>query len=387
MNEKEYKICTNCVMDTTDPDITFDENGRCDFCNNYYNSILPSWCPDEKKLKAIAEKIKKEGKGKKHDCIIGFSGGIDSSYVAYIAKKILGLRPLLLSVDTGWNINNTNENIERLVKKLDLDLETIVVDWEEMKDLQVAFFNSQVPYQDTPQDHAIFAGLYNYAAKHGYKYVLTGANYSTEGVKPPKEWTYLNDIVMIKDIHKKFGKRPLKNFPLCGMFKYRIYYRYFKGMRVIHPLNMVHYNKNEAIALLKNEIGWEPYENKHYENVFTRFYEGYWLPKKFGYDKRKCYFSSEILSGQLTREEALEKLKQQPYDENMAMQDLEYIAKKLDMEKDEFLYLMNGPNKTFRDYKNREKLLKFAIRLAILYIIRYREEKFQISKFIGYKKR
>jgi len=369
MNERQYQICTNCVMDTTDPEIKFDENGRCDFCDNYYNSILPSWHPDEKgekELKAIAEKIKVEGKGKKHDCIIGFSGGVDSSYLAYIAKAKLGLRPLMLSVDTGWNIDVANENIDKLIKSLNLDLETIVVDWKEMKDLQAAFFKSQVPYQDTPQDHAIFAGLYNYAAKHGIKYILTGGNYSTEGVKPPQEWTYLNDIRLIKDIHKKFGKRPLNTFPLCGMFKYRIYYRYFKGMRVIHPLNMVRYNKEEAIAELGQRYGWQQYENKHYENIFTRFFEGYWLPKKFGYDKRKCYFSSEILSGQMTREEALEKLNQQPYDEKTAMQDLEYIGKRLDMTREEFMNLMNGPNKTFRDYKNSEKILKFVIKLAML---------------------
>lgn len=369
MSKREYQVCTNCVMDTTDPEIKFDENGRCDFCDNYYNSILPNWHTDEvgvKELRNIAGKIKKDGKGKKYDCIIGLSGGVDSSYLAYIAKVKLGLRPLMLSIDTGWNLNVANENVNKLIEVLDLDLETITVDWEEMKDLQVAFFKSQVPYQDTPQDHAIFAGLYNYAAKHGIKYVLTGGNYSTEGVKPPQEWTYLNDIKMIKDIHKKYGKRQLKTFPLCGMFKYRIFYRYFKGVKVIHPLNMVHYNKDEVIDLLEEKIGWQQYANKHYENIFTRFFEGYWLPKKFGYDKRKTYFSSLILSGQMTREEALVKLAEQPYDEEIAMQDLEYIVKKLGMNKEEFIELMNGPNKTFRDYKNSEKLLKSAIRFAML---------------------
>ncbi len=281
-------------------------------------------------------------------------------------KVKLGLRPLMLLVDTGWNIRATNENIERLIKTLNLDLETIVVDWDEMKDLQVAFLKSQVPYQDTPQDHAIFAGLYNYAAKHGIKYILTGGNYSTEGVKPPQEWTYLNDIKMIRDIHKKFGKRALRTFPLCGMFKYRIYYRYLKGMRVIRPLNMVTYNKDEAIALLEREFGWKSYENKHYENIFTRFFEGYWLPKKFGFDKRRCYFSSEILSGQMDRDEALKLLDQNPYDEKMALEDMEYIARRLGLDKDTFMNLMNGENKTFRDYRNNEKLLKLAIRFAML---------------------
>ena len=369
MTSEKNQVCTNCVMDTTDPEIKFDENGKCDFCDNYYNSILPNWHPNhigEKKLNAIAEKIKKDGRGKKYDCIIGLSGGVDSSYLAYIAKEKLGLRPLMLSVDTGWNLNIANENVENLIKALNLDLETIVVDWEEMKDLQVAFLRSQVPYQDTPQDHAIFAGLYNYAAKHGIKYVLTGGNYSTEGVKPPQEWTYLNDIKLIKDIHRKYGRKPLKNFPLAGMFKYRIYYRYFKGLRVIHPLNMVPYHKEEAIKILKEKFGWQAYANKHYENIYTRFYEGYWLPKKFGYDKRKCYFSSLILTEQMTREEAVNALAEQPYDEKIAMQDLDYISQKLEISKEEIIELMQGPNKTFRDYKNSEKLLKSAIRLAMM---------------------
>ena len=368
MSDREYQVCTNCVMDTTDPEIRFDENGRCDFCDNYYNSILPSWHTDEtgaKELQIIAEKIKEEGKGKKYDCIIGLSGGVDSSYLAYVAKEKLGLRPLMLLVDTGWNLNVANENVYKIIKTLNLDLETVVVDWEEMKDLQQAFFKSQVPYQDTPQDHAIFAGLYNYASKHRIKYVLTGANYSTEGVKPPQEWTYLNDIRLIKDIHRKFGKSPLKTFPLCGMFKYKIFYRYFKGIKVIKPLNMVPYHKEEAIAILEEKFHWEQYANKHYENVFTRFYEGYWLPKKFGYDKRKCYSSSLILTGQITRQEALDDLVKHPYDEKIAMQDLDYIVEKLDMSKENFLEVMNGENKTFRDYKNSEKLLKSAIRLAM----------------------
>lgn len=226
MSERKFQVCINCVMDTTDPEIKFDKNGRCDFCDNYYNSILPSWHPDETgeiKLQIISEKIKKDGKGKKYDCIIGLSGGVDSSYLAYIAKEKLGLRPLMLSVDTGWNLNVANENVEKLIKTLNPDLETIVVNWEEMKDLQVAFLKSQVPYQDIPQDYAIFAGLYNYSAKNRIKYVLTGANYSSEGVKPPYEWTYLNDIRMIRDIHRKFGRYLLKNFPSCGMFKYKIF--------------------------------------------------------------------------------------------------------------------------------------------------------------------
>lgn len=188
MVNKTYQVCKTCVMDNTDPDIVFDEHGICDFCNGYKKHILPSVKDNTfKDLEAIAVKIRQAGKNKEYDCIIGMSGGVDSSYLTYIAKEKLGLRPLILTVDTGWNLNVANDNVYKLIKQMDLDLETVVVNWEEMKDLQLAFLKSQVPYQDLPQDHAIFAGLYNYAMKYGIKYVLTGANFSTEGVKPPQE--------------------------------------------------------------------------------------------------------------------------------------------------------------------------------------------------------
>ncbi len=370
MGNREHKVCTNCVMDTTDPQIRFDDKGRCDFCENYYKSILPSWkasLDEGRELDKLVAEIKQAGKGKKYDCIIGLSGGVDSCYMTYIVKEKLGLRPLMISVDTGWNLNIANENVDRIVKALNLDLHTIVVDWEEMKDLQVAFFKSQVPYQDLPQDHAIFATLYNYAAQHGIKYVLTGGNYSTECVQPPLEWVYMNDIKMIKDIHNRFGKKPLKTFPLCGMFKYRLFYRYIKGMKFVRPLNMIPYEKGKAVAELEAKFGWEKYANKHYENIFTRFYEGYWLPKKFGYDKRKAYLSSLILTEQMTRQEALEILKQVPYDEVEALKDLEYIANKLDMTKEEFFDLMNGENKTYRDYENRAWLIRIAVKVAMAF--------------------
>lgn len=368
MIKRDYQVCTNCVMDTSDSLIQFDENGVCDHCRNYYNNILPNWHPDDigkKQLDEIVAKIKKDGQGKQFDCIIGLSGGVDSSYLAYYAKEVLGLRPLIFAVDTGWTLNVAVENIEKVVRGLNAELYTEIVDWNEMKDLQLAYFKAQVPYQDTPQDHVIFASLYNYASKNGIKYVLTGANYSTECVREPNEWVYLNDLRQIKDIHKKFGKRPLKTLPLAGMFKYRLYYRYFKGMKIVQPLNLIPYRKEDAIKTLNERFGWQPYENKHFESVFTRFYEGYWLVKKFGFDKRRAHFSSLILTGQLSRDEALERLSRPPYDEALAIQDLEYVAKKLGLSKNEFIELMNGENKTFRDYKNIAWISNAAIKLAI----------------------
>lgn len=375
LKDREYQICANCVMDTTDSLIKFDEKCFCDHCNNFYSNILPNWHPDEtgkRQLDSIINKIKQDGKGKKYDCIIGLSGGVDSSYLVYYAIEVLGLRPLVFAVDTGWTLNVAVENIEKVVKGLKLDLYTEIIDWNEMKDLQLAFFKAQVPYQDTPQDHVIFASLYNYAAKQGIKYVLTGANYSTECVREPNEWVYLNDLRQIKDIHKKFGTRPL-TLPLCGMFKYRLYYRYVKGMNIVQPLNLISYKKEDAIALLEEKFGWERYANKHFESIFTRFYEGYWLIKKFGYDKRKAHFSSLILTRQMTREEALKKLAEPPYDEELAKQDLEYVAKKLGLNRDEFIELMNGENKTYRDYKSSSWLLESAIKLAIFFGLEKRQ--------------
>ncbi len=354
-NHRKYQICTNCVMDTSDSRITFNEKGTCDFCSDYFDNILPNWkqgIVGKDELKRISYQIRKAGKGKKYDCIIGMSGGVDSSYLCYIAKNIMHLRPLIYCVDTGWNLNVAVENIERIVKALDLDMYTEVVDWREMRDLQIAFFKAQVPYQDLPQDHAIFAGLYNYAMKNGIKYVLTGANNATECIRPPIEWVYQNDLTFIKDIHRKFGTVPLKTFPMCSILKYRGYYTCLRGMKRVAPLNFVKYDKEKVKRFLQKEFGWQAYENKHYENVFTRWYEGYYLPYKFGYDKRRVYFSNEILVGTLTREEALKELEQDPYPPKMQQEDKEYIAKKLGISTTEFERMIDGPNKTFEDYKN-----------------------------------
>lgn len=366
---REYQRCTRCVMDTTDSKITFDENGVCDHCRNFDKNIAPYWKPNENRydeLKELAEKIRKAGKNSDYDCILGLSGGADSSYLAYIAKEVMHLRPLALVVDTGWNLNVAVENIEKIVKGLELDMYTEVVNWKEMADLQLAFFKSGISSQDFPQDHAIFAGLYNYAVKHNIKYVLTGSNSATEFIRPPVEWLYMNDLRMAKDIHKKFGTRKLKTYPMCGMLKYKIYYRYFKGMRRAYPLDYVVYNKPEAEELLHEKYGWTKYENKHYENVFTRFFEGYYLPHKFGFDTRKNVASNEILAGTLTREQALERLSKPAYDPDQMMQDKAYVAKKLGISVEEFDAIIEGPKHTPADYKNSMWMIKLGVKISKL---------------------
>jgi N-acetyl sugar amidotransferase len=368
MAVRDYRICSNCVMDTTDSAIRFDAAGVCDHCRNFYRNTLPSWHPDERgrrELAALVEEIKAAGRGKNFDCIMGMSGGVDSSYLTYIVKEEFGLRPLVFHVDAGWNSQVAVNNIEKLVDALGLDLYTEVIDWEEMRDLQLAYFKAGVPHIDVPQDHAFFATMYNFAEKHGLKYILTGANISTECVKNPLEWLYFQtDTVQIRDIHRRFGQRPLKTFPLSNILRHKLYLRYLRGIRVVRPLDYVPYVKETAADFLVERFGWQKYPQKHFESRFTRFYEGYWLPKKFGFDTRKVQFSSLILTGQMTRAEALERLKQSPYDENTIAQDFEYIATKLGITVEELQGYMDAPNKTYRDYRSQRAV--FAVGARVL---------------------
>lgn len=351
------QICTNCVMDTTDSKITFDDKGMCDHCQTFYKDILPRWHTDEKgwvEISKIAEEIKKAGQGKDFDCIIGMSGGIDSSYLVYLAKEKLGLRPLVFHVDAGWNSQEAVHNIEKIVDKLGLELYTEVINWEEMKDLQLAFFKSGVSHIDTPQDHAFFATMYKFAEQYNVKYILTGGNYATECIRNPLEWMYYqSDSTQIKDIHNKFGQKPLNNFPLTNILWHKVYLPYIKKIKVIRPLDFMPYHKEEATQFLVDNFGYQRYSQKHFESRFTKFYESYWLLKKFGYDTRKVQYSSLIVTGQMNRDEALEKLKTVAYNEETVKQDFEYVATKLDISVKELQSYMDAPNKTYKEYKNQ----------------------------------
>ncbi|MFV3288147.1 N-acetyl sugar amidotransferase [Pseudomonas sp. NY11955] len=365
---KNYRICTRCIMDTSDPNIRFDQHGVCEYCANFDSEIKPNWhtgAQGESELMALAEKIKQHGKGKDFDCIIGLSGGLDSSYAAYIAKNVMGLRPLLFHVDAGWNTDQAVGNIERLVDGLGLDLYTDVINWEEMKDLQVAFLRAQISDQDLPQDAAFFSGLYKFARKHKIKYVLTGGNYSTECCREPEEWGGYPGIdkTLFNDIHSQFGKRALKTFPLVDILTYKVYYQRILGMQIVKPLNLVPYIKADAEDTLERLFGWKRFKHKHHESRFTRFYEDYWMPRKFGYEKRRAHFSSLIMTGQLTREAALERIAKPEMDENFLKSEFEYVAHKLDLTVPELQGIFEGQNKTFRDYKNKRFLIGIGARV------------------------
>ena len=355
----KYKICKNCVMDTSDSKISFNDEGVCDHCQTFYAKILPNWDTSEKgeaKLIKLLDQIKKEGKNKDFDCIMGMSGGIDSSYLLYIMKEKYNLRPLVFHVDAGWNSQIAVNNIERLVDGLNLDLYTEVINWEEMKDLQLAYFKSGVPHIDTPQDHAFFAMMYKFAEKHKIKHILTGGNYSTECVRNPIEWMYYqSDSIQLKDIYKKFGKNLLNSFPITNILWHKIYLPYIKKIKLLRPLDYIPYHKEKAMQLLVDKFGYQKYSQKHFESRFTQFYESYWLFKRFGYDTRKVQYSSLILTKQMARDEALERLKKLPYDEQIIKNDFEYISNKLSISVDELQGYMDMEKKTYKDYKSQNR--------------------------------
>lgn len=365
MSTRKYQICNRCIMDTTDPKIVFDDNGNCNHCNSALNRAKTMWFPNsegEKRLDAIIKEIKKSQKNKEYDCIIGLSGGVDSSFLAYKVVQ-LGLRPLVVHIDCGWNSELAVKNVENIVRKLNLDLHTHVVDWQDMKDLQLAYFKANVANQDVPQDHAIFSALYSYAVKKNIKYVFSGGNFATECILP-QSWGYnALDYKNLKAIHRKFGLRKLKKYPRVTFFKRYIYFPYIRKMNIVRLLNMIPFNKDNAIAIMKNELDWQYYGGKHHESRFTKFFQAYYLPHKFGYDKRRAHLSSLIVSKQLSREDALAEMSQEIYPDNSHKDDMDYVAKKLGVSPEDFEKIIAMPNKSYSDYSNNESLFKLGFKI------------------------
>jgi len=359
MNPTNYRICSKTVMDTLgDPDISFDENG---VCNYYYefSKKLKIRVPEKEEAKIqlnnIVNKIKLSGKGKNYDCIIGVSGGVDSTYTAYLVKQV-GLRPLAVHLDNGWNSELAVKNIENILNKLNIDLYTHVIDWEMFKDLQQSFLKASTPDSEIPTDHAILSILYSIADKHGVKYIISGMNFRNEGMLPPSWARGYLDWKYIKGVQKRFGTKKISTFPHLSISKF-LYYNIVKKISSISFLNYIEFNKSEAMEIIQKELGWTNYGGKHHESIYTRFFQSYILPKKFNIDKRKAHLTCLIISaGEVTREEALKVLKEEPADPKLMASDKEYLIKKFDITEQDFEDIMNSPVKSILDYPNHYKL-------------------------------
>ncbi|MBN1213868.1 MAG: N-acetyl sugar amidotransferase [Candidatus Lokiarchaeota archaeon] len=380
--KQEYRICTRGIWDTTVPGITFDENGVSNYAK-MFDKLCEEYPRGEKGKKQwenIVDKIKEKGKGKKYDCIIGVSGGTDSSYLMHIAKKEYNLRPLAVNLDNGWNSDIAVKNIKSMTNTLKIDLETYVINYEEVADLIKCYMLAGLPWIDIPADLAIKSVLYKVAARERISYVLRGNDFRSEGSQPT-EWTY-GDGRQLKYLHKKYGKVKLKTFPNYTLLNL-LYYGFIKKIKSIYPFYYLDYNKNKAQKFLSEKYGWEYYGGHHYENIFTKFSISYWLYEKFGIDKRKITLSAQVLSNEISRDFALNEIKKVPHDNNTINQTISYICKKINITQDEFQKLMNSENHSFTDYPSYDflfsKFLKYMKPFLKLVFIHKPQSIFQVE--------
>ena len=376
---RAYQVCVRCIMDTSDPEIVFDDAGACNHCTRaaaLLETRLPAFKTGEYQLDRIASVMRKSGRGHDYDCIVGVSGGVDSTYVAYLCKRI-GLRPLAVHFDNGWNSELAVRNIESTLRRMDIQLYTHVVDWEHFRDLQLSFLRASVPDAEVPTDHAIWALLYQTAVKFGIRYVLPGTNLATESILP-KRWTYgITDWKYIRAIHDRFGRLPLKTYPHLRLSQFG-WYVLGRRIKTISILNSVDYDKQAVMQELQREIGWQDYGGKHHESVYTRFFQSYILPRKFGIDKRRAHLSSLIVSAQISRDDALAQLKLPIADAELVRQDLEYVAKKLEMTVADFEAMMAEPVRSYRDYPNDDEFIETLKRS-----VRYAQSKRLMARQVG----
>jgi N-acetyl sugar amidotransferase len=360
----EYRMCSKCILDTNDdPNIQFNSKGVCNYCSEYDELLKNKIIDSEEKQKLLTktvELIKKAGKKKEYDCIVGISGGADSTYLACEIKK-LGLRPLMVHFDNGWNSERAVKNIEKVLNNLGLDLFTYVVDWEEFKDIQLSFIKASVIDIELVTDHAIVAILYREAVKRGIKYIITGHNFVTEAILP-KSWYHAKmDVMNIKAIHKKYGKVKMKTYPIFDYFS-KAYSNNFLKLKVVNLLDYLDYNKENAKKIITDQFGWKDYGGKHYESIFTRFFQGYILPVKFKVDKRKAHLSTLINSGQITRAEALKEFSLPVYDPIQLKEDKEFVLKKFELSEVEFSQLMEMP---VRSHMEHNSYLKYHYKYEV----------------------
>lgn len=365
----KYQICTRTVMDTSDPDITFDENGVCQYVDTVEKKLTNVRYTDDQvkeNLNSIKQIIEKNTEKLEYNCLIGLSGGIDSSYVVYLAKQI-GLRPLIVHFDNGWNSELSVKNIDLIIKKLGYNLITYVINWEEFRDLQVSFLKASVVDIEMLTDHAIAASMYKIAHQYKIPFVISGSNVATEGFMPPTWIWTKGDALNIKAIHKRFGNGKLKTFPFMGSLTLRLKTILGLNPTYLRILDNINYSQKMAISTLEKEFGWRYYGGKHYESVFTKFYQAYILPNKFNIDKRKVHYSSLILNNEMTRDEAINKLNKPLYNENDLRIEKEYVLKKLELSDEEFNKIMEMPPIPHDHYPTERRLMSLLVKIKRLF--------------------
>jgi len=369
MSERKYQVCSRCVMDTTDTAIEFDEHGVCQRCREYEERILPEWNHGkghEAELRDLIAKIKKSGEGKKYDCILGLSGGLDSTYMLHLAVKEWGLRPFVFHIDCGWNLPVAEENIRKVCNGLGVELHIEKMDWNELREMQLAWLRTGMEMLDAPQDHAFIALIDRFSRELGVKYIMNGYNICTEIVADPVSWTSdggpTGDGTYMKDVIKKYCDIPIKNYTFTSGFKHKFWIPYVLGVKTLKPLNLVEFTKKEMVDTLVKEYGYEPYGQKHFEDLLTKFLEGYWMPKRFGHDIRRAQLSSLVVTGQMTRDEALKILEQPPVTEEEGQAMFKEVAKRLEISEEELQKFFEMP-KCQEKFKSQEKLYNFGIRL------------------------
>lgn len=369
MSEKKYQVCTRCVMDTTDEDIQFDEHGVCMRCREYEERILPDWKHGkghEAELQELINKIKKSGEGKQYDCILGLSGGLDSTYMLHLAVKEWGLRPFVFHIDCGWNLPVAEDNIRKVCNGLGVELHIEKMDWNELREMQLAWFRTGMEMLDAPQDHAFIALIDRFSRELGVKYIMNGYNISTEIVADPVSWTNdggpTGDSTYMKDVIKKYCRIPIKNYTFTNGFKHKFWIPYVLGVKTLKPLNLVPVTRQQMIDTLVSNYDYEPYGQKHFEDLLTKFLEGYWMPKRFGHDIRRAQLSSLVVTGQMTRDEALKILEQPPITEEEGKAMFKEVAKRLEISEEELQKYFEMPKCTEK-FKSQEKLYNFGIKL------------------------
>lgn len=366
---RPYQICKCCVMDTTDEDIVFDSNGICERCIEYKLRILPEWNHGkghEKELEELINRIKESGKGKKYDCILGLSGGLDSSYMLHLAVKEWGLRPFVFHIDAGWNLPVAEKNIQRMTDKLGVDLHIEKMDWDEMREMQLAWFRTGLEMLDAPQDHAFIALIDKYSQELGVKFILNGYNICTEIVADPASWERgsgpTGDSTFMKDVIKKYCKIPIRHYTYTNGFKHKFWIPYVRGVKTIKPLNLVEFTKESMINTLVEEYGYEPYTQKHFEDLLTKFLEGWWQPTRFGHDIRRAQLSSLVVTGQMSRDEAMKILEKPSLSEEESKVLISDIANKLEISEEELLKLHSMGECKDR-FRSQERIYQLGIKL------------------------